>query len=196
LTTQKARLLVCAHYPVILTMPHELNDLWRANIEGMSQLLLSRVHHTLLERLGDGKYLGAKPGIIATLHTWSQTLLRHPHLHCLVTGGGLHATGQWVAVRHGFLLPMRVVMALFRGKLRAAIRPGLPSGPLTPPPGKRRQQVENVLNKLGRTKWNVHIRERYPSGQGGLISLARDRRGGPLSKRRLRACDGQQVVFA
>jgi hypothetical protein len=196
LTKQKARLLVCEHYHVIFTMPHELNDLWLANVEGMSQLLFSSVHHTLLELLGDRKYLGAKPGIIATLHTWSQTLLLHPHIHCLVTGGGLHETGQWVAVRHGFLLPMRVVMALFRGKLRAAIRPGLPSGPRTPPPGKRRQQVENVLNKLGRTKWNVHIRERYPHGQGVLVYLARYLRGGPLSNRRLRACDDQRVVFA
>jgi len=196
LTKQKARLLVCEHYHVIFTMPHELNDLWLANIEGMSQLLFSSVHHTLLELLGDRKYLGAKPGIIATLHTWSQTLLLHPHIHCLVTGGGLNETGRWVAVRHGFLLPMRVVMALFRGKLLAAIRQGLQSGQLTPPPGKRRQQVENVLNKLGRTKWNVHIRERYPSGQGVLIYLARYLRGGPLSNRRLRACDGQQVVFA
>jgi hypothetical protein len=196
LTKQKARLLVCEHDQVILTMPHELNDLWLANIEGMSQLLLSRVHHTWLELLGDRQYLGAKPGIIATLHTWSQTLLLHPHLHCLVTGGGLNETGQWVAVRHGFLLPMRVVMALFRGKLLAAIRHGLQSGQLTPPPGKRRQQVENVLNQLGRTKWNVPIRERYPSGQGVLIYLARSLRGGPLSNRRLRACDGQQVVFA
>ena len=196
LTKQKARLLVCEHYHVICTMPHELNDLWLANIEGMSQLLFTSVHHTLLELLGDSNYLGAKPGIIATLHTWSQTLLLHPHIHCLVTGGGLNETGQWVAVRHGFLLPMRVVMALFRGKLLAAIRQGLQSGQLTPPPGKRRQQVENVLNKLGRTKWNVHIRERYPSGQGVRISLARYRRGGPLSNRRLRACDGQQVVFA
>jgi Transposase zinc-binding domain/Putative transposase len=122
LARQKARLLACEHYHVIFTMPHELSDLWLANIEGMSQLLFSSVHHTLLELLGDRKYLGAKPGIIATLHTWSQTLLLHPHIHCLVTGGGLNETGQWVAVRHGFLLPMRVIMALFRGKLLAAIR--------------------------------------------------------------------------
>jgi hypothetical protein len=196
LTKQKARLLVCEHYHVIFTLPHELNDLWRANIEGMSQLLFRSVHHTLLALLGDRKYLGAKPGSIATRHTWSQTLLLHPHIHCLVTGGGLHETGQWVAVRHGFLLPMRVVMALFRGKLLAAIRQGLQSGQLTPPPGQRRPQVENVLNKLGRAKWHVHIRERYAYGQGVLIYLARDLRGGPIANRRLCACDGQHVVFA
>jgi hypothetical protein len=118
-----------------------------------------------------------------------------PHLHCLVTGGGLTEAGQWGAVRHGFLLPMRVVMAVFRGKLLAAIRQGLHQGQLTPPPGKSAQPVENLRNKLGRQKWNVHIRERYPYGHGVLIYLARCLRGGPIANRRLLACAGQQVVF-
>lgn len=160
LVRQKARLLACEHYHVIFTIPHELHALWLANVDAMSQLLFASVHDTLLELLGDRKYVGAKPGIIVTLHTWSQTLLLHPHLHCLVTGGGLNAAGQGVAVRNGFLLPMRVVMALFRGKLLAAIRQGVVHGRLTLPEGKSPQQVENLLHKLGRTKWHVHIRER------------------------------------
>ena len=196
LTKQKGRLLACEHYHVIFTLPHELNDLWLANVIVMTQLLFASVHETLVELLGDGKYLGAQPGIIATLHTWSQTLLLHPHLHCLVTGGGVTEGGQWVAVRNGFLLPMRVVMAVFRGKLLAAIRQRVVQGTLQLPAGQRRQQVENRLNKLGRVKWNVHIRERYPYGQGVLVYLARYLRGGPIAHRRLLACDGQQVVFA
>ncbi len=195
LARQKARLLACEPYHVIFTRPHELHALWLANVEAMSQLLFASVQETLCELLGDAKYLGAKPGVIATLHTWSQTLLLHPHLHCLVTGGGLTAASQWVAVRNGFLLPMRVVMAVFRGKLRAAIRQGLHQGRLTPPEGKSRQQVDNGLNKLGRQKWHVHIRERYPHGTGVLIYLARYLRGGPIANRRLLAWDGQQVVF-
>jgi hypothetical protein len=103
--------------------------------------------------------------------------------------------GQWVAVRHGFLLPMRVVMAVFRGKLRAAIRQGLAQGTLQPPAGRSVQQMENLLNKLGRQAWNVHIRERYPYGQGVLIYLARYLRGGPIANRRLISCEGQRVVF-
>jgi hypothetical protein len=178
LTKQKPRLLACDHFHVILTMPHEFNDLWLAHVEGMSQRLFASVHDTLLELLGDEKDLGAKPGVIATRHTWSQTVRLHPHLHCLVTGGGLTEAGQWGAVRHGFLLPMRVVMAVFRGKLLAAIRQGLHQGQLTPPPGKSAQPVENLRNKLGRQKWNVHIRERYPYGHGVLIYLARYLRGG------------------
>ncbi len=195
LTKQKGRLLACEHYHVIFTLPHELNDLWLANVIVMTQLLFASVHETLVELLGDGQYLGAQPGIIATLHTWSQTLILHPHLHCLVTGGGVTAGGQWVTVRNGFLVPMRVVMAVFRGKLLAAMRQGVVQGTLQLPAGQRRQQVENRLNKLGRAKWHVHIRERYPYGQGVLVYLARYLRGGPIANRRLLACDGQQVVF-
>jgi len=169
LARQKARLLACEHYHVIFTVPHDLNDLWLANVAVMTRLLFASVHDTLLTLLGDPKYLGATPGIIATLHTWSQTLLLHPHIHCVVTGGGLNESGQWVAVGNGYLLPMRVVRALFRGKLLAAIRQGVVQGTLQLPAGQRRQPVENLLNKLGRTKWNVHIRERYPHGQGVLI---------------------------
>ncbi len=113
LERQKARLLACEHYHAIFTMPHELNDLWLANVAVMTQRLFASGHSTLCELLGDGKYLGARAGIIATLHTWSQTLLLHPHLHCLVSGGGLTEGGQeWVsaadASRHG-ALPGEVV---------------------------------------------------------------------------------------
>jgi hypothetical protein len=166
---QKARLLAGDHYHVIFTIPHELTDLWLVNVAVMTQLLFASVHDTWCELWGDGNYLGARAGIIATLHTWTQTLLLHPHLHCLVTGGGLNAAGQWVAVRNGFLLPMRVVMAVFRGKLRAAIHQSVQHGQLTLPAGKRRQQMENRLNKLGRQKRKVHIRERYPHGPGVLV---------------------------
>jgi hypothetical protein len=170
---QQARLLACDPYHAIFTMPHERNALWLANVAAMTQRLCASVHATLLTLLGDAKYLGARPGIIATLHTWSQTLLLHPHIHGLVTGGGLRAAGEWVAVSNGFLRPMAVVMALFRGKLLAAIRQGVAHGRLKRPEGTSRQTFANQLNRLGRQKWNGHIRERYPYGQGGLVYLAR-----------------------
>src|SRR5215467_4246090 len=111
LAFQQARLLACDHYHVIFTLPHELNPLWLANIPVMTTLLFQAVRDTLGALLGDPKYLGAQPGIIAALHTWSQTLVLHPHVHCLVTGGGLTPDGHWKAVHNGFLLPARVVMA-------------------------------------------------------------------------------------
>jgi hypothetical protein len=191
-------LLACDHYHVIFTLPHELNPLWLANVQMMTTLLFQAVRDTLCTLLADPKYLGAQPGILAALHTWSQTLVLHPHVHCLVTGGGLTPAGQWVAVRHGFLLPARVVMAVFRGKMVDAIRRTLARGELVLPEPMGPQQVLNRLNRLGhptQTKWNVRIMERYAHGAGVVTYLARYLRGGPLKNARLVAWDGDHVTF-
>jgi hypothetical protein len=198
LALQQARLLACDHYHVIFTLPHDLNPLWLANVAGMTTLLFQAVRDTLCTLLADPKDLGAQPGILAALHTWSQTLVLHPHVHCLVTGGGLTADGQWKAVRNGFLLPVRVVMAVFRGKLLAAIRQALAREELLVPEGMRLQQVLNLLTRLGhpqKTTWNVHIRERYRHGAGVVTYLARYLRGGPIKNARLVAYEGNRVTF-
>jgi hypothetical protein len=198
LALQRARLLACDHYHVIFTLPHELNPLWLANVPVMTTLLFQAVRDTLVTLLADSQYLGAQPGIIAALHTWSQTLVLHPHVHCLVTGGGLTPTGQWVAVRHGFLLPARVVMAVFRGKMVAALRQTLACGALALPEPMRAQHLLNLLNRLGhptKTTWNVRIMERYRHGTGVVTYLARYLRGGPIKNARLVAWDGADVTF-
>jgi hypothetical protein len=199
LALQRARLLACDHYHVIFTLPHELNPLWLANVPVMTSLLLQAVRDTLGTLLADPKYLGAQPGIIAALHTWSQTLLLHPHLHCLVTGGGLTPAGQWKAVRNGFLLPARVVMAVFRGKMVDTIRQTLARRALALPEAMRPQQLCNLLNRLGhprQTKWNVRVMERYRHGAGVVTYLARYLRGGPIKNARLMAWDGERVTFS
>lgn len=198
LTLQQARLLACDHYHVIFTLPHDLNPLWLANVPVMTTLLFQTVCDTLGTLLADPQYLGAQPGIIAALHTWSQTLVLHPHVHCLVTGGGRTPTGQWVAVRNGFLLPARVVMAVFRGKMLDAIRRALARDALELPETMSPQQWLNLLNRLGHPKkppWNVRIMERYRHGAGVVTSLARYLRGGPIKNARLLACDGERVTF-
>jgi Putative transposase/Transposase zinc-binding domain len=198
LALQQARLLACDHYHVIFTLPHDLNSLWLANVPVMTTLLFQAVRDTLGTLLADPKYLGAQPGIIAALHTWSQTLVLHPHLHCLVTGGGLTPDGHWKAVRNGFLLPARVVMAVFRGKMLGALRRAFARDVLVLPEAMRPQQFLNLLHRLGhaqKTPWNVHIRERYAHGAGVVTYLARYLRGGPLKNARLVAWDGVRVTF-
>jgi hypothetical protein len=161
---------------VIFTLPHDLNALWLANVAVMTTLLFQAARDTLVDLLSDPKYLGAQPGIIAALHTWSQTLVLHPHVHCLVTGGGLTPDGSWKAVRNGFLLPARVVMAVFRGKMLAALRQALAREMVVLPEGMRPQQLLNLCTRLGhptKTKWNVRIMERYRHGAGVVTYLAR-----------------------
>jgi putative transposase len=135
---------------------------------------------------------------MAALHPWSQTLVLQPHVHSLVTGGGLPPDGPWQGVRHGFLLPARVVMAVLRGKLLAAIRQVWARGALVLPEGLRPQPFLNLLTRLGhprQTKWNVRLMERYRHGTGVVTYLARDRRGGPRKHARLVAWDGDRVTF-
>jgi hypothetical protein len=198
LSKQTSRLIDCDHYHAIFTIPHDLNHGWLDHVGLMTSLLFAAVRDTLLELLGDSKYLGARPGMIAALHTWGQTLVLHPHIHCLVTGGGLTPEGHWVAVHNGYLLPGRVVMAVFRGKLLDAVRRAWRRGALELPEGLRPQQFLNLLNRLGhkkKTRWNVRIMERYPHGRGVATYLARYLRGGPIKNSRLVSFDGHKVTF-
>jgi hypothetical protein len=117
----------------------------------------------------------------------------HPHLHCLVIGGGLTDAGHWRPVRHGFQLPVRVVLAVCRGTLLAAIATAWRRGQRPRPVGRRRRHGERLRQQLGRQQWNVHIRERYPDGAGVLTDGARSLRGGPRSKARLVSCGAGEV---
>jgi hypothetical protein len=194
LATRLAQLLPCDHYHVIFTLPHELEPLWHVQRARMQALLFGCVRDTLLDLLDDPKYLGARPGVIATLHTWGRTLSFHPHVHCLVSGGGMSASG-WKAVRNGYLLPVRVVRKLFRGKLLAALRDAHARGRLELPVGFSRVRLESLLRLLGARTWNVHLRERYAHGRGVLVYLGRYLRGGPISNRRLLALSDRAVAF-
>jgi hypothetical protein len=149
----------------------------------------------LFTLLGDAKWLGAQPGILAALHTWSRTLALHPHVHCLVSGGGLTVDGQWGAVRTGFLLPVAVVRSLFRGKVLGAIEQVWLGGQLRVPPSLEDDGVRRVLVEAARQKWNIRIAERYRHGRGVATYLARYVRGGPIKDHRLVAFDGEHVTF-
>jgi len=111
-----------------------------------------------------------------------------------VTGGGL-AGDTWHAIRNGYLLPARVAMPVFRGKLLEALGKALAAEQLTLPPGVAPHQLRMLLNRLGRKKWHVQIMRRYAHGRGVVTYLARYLRGGPLSPARVVAWDDQTVTF-
>ena len=195
LAKQKARILNTEHFHVIFTISDELHDLWRLNRKLMGNLLFKSATETLSELLGDPKHLGAKVGIIASLHTWSRKLDFHPHLHCLVTAGGL-AASEWLASSKKFLLPFGIVRAVFRGKYLYYLRKALARGELVLPEGMGPQQARNLFNKLGRRKkWNVKLKETYSYGEGVLIYLARYLRGGPISNKRIYRVENGNVTF-
>jgi hypothetical protein len=124
------RLLPVEYFHVVFTLPEELQPLMLKNQRVLYTLLFRAASETLLELAADPKRLGAQLGITAVLHTWGQNLLFHPHLHCVVTGGGLSPDGwRWVPTRDGYFLPVQVLSRLFRGKFLAQLRRGACRGP-------------------------------------------------------------------
>jgi hypothetical protein len=189
------QMLPTAHFHIIFTLPSELHERWQWNRARMAEVLFGRVRATLLTLLDDPKWLGATPGILAALHRWGRTLTRHPHVHCLVSGGGLTGDGQWQAVRTGYLLPVAVVRALFRGKVLGALEELWLTGQLTTPPHWDDAGVRRVLGTAARQQWNIRVAERYPHGRGVMKYLARYVRGGPIKAHRFVAFDGEQITF-
>ena len=198
LALQQARLLACDHSHGIFPLPHALNPLGLATVSVMTTLVFPAVRDTLRPLLAAPKSLGAQPGILAALHPWSQTLVLPPHVPCVVTGGGVTPAGHWQAVRHGFLRPARVVMAVFRGKRLDAIRRAWTRGELVVPEGLRPQQGRNLLNRLGhptKTRWHVRIVVTYLARSLRDGTLCPRGRGGPSKHARLVAWDGARVLF-
>ena len=192
---QAARLLDCEHYHIVFTVPHELIALWAHNRAWFTDTLFRCARETLIELSADARFLGATPGILMALHTWGRTLNRHPHVHCLISGGGLTPGGEWKAVQNGYLLPVRVVKALYRGKMLAAIGQALQDHRLRLPAQDTRAHWARCVRALYKKNWNVHLRERYAHGRGVLRYLARYVKGGPIHERRLQSANGQEVVF-
>ncbi len=195
LERQRARLLRCAHHHLIFTIPHELNALWCWNRAAMAKLLFGAVREVLFELLEDPKYLGARPALLAALHTWGRSLALHPHVHVLAADGGLDRDGAWVRPRRSHFLPARVLMMLFRGKLLAALRQAIERARLRLPPDSSRERFASLLNRLGRKKWNVHLRARYAHGEGVAAYLARYLKGGPLKNTQLLPAERGCVRF-
>ena len=115
LEKRQTELLPCEYFHVVFTLPERLTALALQNKQQMYGLLFQATAETLQDIAADPKHLGAQIGFFCILHTWGQTLSAHPHLHCVVPGGGLSLDGsRWVACRPGFFLPVRVLSRRFR----------------------------------------------------------------------------------
>lgn len=131
LTARLERLLPVPYFHVVFTIPDALNPLGLRNKKVLYDILFAAASQTLRTIAGDERHLGAQIGFTAVLHTWGQNLLFHPHLHCVVTGGGLSLDGtRWVAGRERYLVPVQVLAKLFRGKFLAALERAYRDGTL------------------------------------------------------------------
>jgi hypothetical protein len=156
------------------------------------------VASTLLDLAADPRHLGARIGFLAILHTWTQTLLYHPHLHVVAPGGGLTVDGvRWVNSRPDYFLPVQVLSRLFRGKLLAGLKSlhaeGEPSCPLQPLAEPR--CFADLLEPLYETEWVVYAKPPFGGPRQILDYLSRYTHRIAISNHRLLRLEGEEVVF-
>jgi len=128
LEARKQDLLPVQYFHVVFTIPQELNPIALRNQKVIYNTMFKSVSETLMELGKDPRHLGAQIGFINILHTWGQNMMDHPHIHCIVTGGGLSLNGnRWLSCRKGFFIPVRVLSRLFRGKFLSYLKKGYDS---------------------------------------------------------------------
>jgi hypothetical protein len=184
-----AELLPVPYFHVVFTLPEELNPLALSQPRLLYDLLFRCASETLLEIAADPQHLGARIGLLAILHTWSQKLTLHPHLHCLVPAGGLSIDGDWwVRCRRRFFLPVRVLSKLYRGKFLAALKAAVEKGDLSP-------SDLPALDLLYRKPWMVYSKPPFGSPKQVLAYLARYTHRVALTNQRLVRITAEEVTF-
>ena len=198
---QQRALLPVPYFHVVFTLPHALNPLIRQNQGALYTLLFQVVSQTLLQ-FGQNRF-GVQLGITAVLHTWSQTLMDHYHLHCIVTGGGLSSdNSRWVSAPAHYLFQVTALSKVYRGKFLSALEKLYAEGKLQfegqLAAWAAPSQFAELLRQAARQKWVVYAKRPFAGPLQVLTYLSRYTHRVAISPRRLRAIDSQHqtVTFA
>jgi hypothetical protein len=194
------RLLPVGYFHVVFTLPDVLQPLMLHNQRRLYDLLFQAASATLMTLSADPHRLGAQIGVTAILHTWGQQLRFHPHLHCVVTGGGLSRDGQrWVAGQRKYFLPVKVLGKLFRGKFLAALKTMYQAGQLAFTGSVAHlgdpQAFQQLLDGLYGRSWLVYAKRPFGSPAQVFRYLGRYSHRVAISNARLVSMDGNQVSF-
>jgi len=207
LEQQAEHLLPVAYHHVVFTLPAEVADLALANPTVLYDLLMRSAAATLREVAANPKRLGAVVGVLMVLHTWGQNLHHHPHVHCVVTGGGLScdasgkidAAPRWVACRPGFFLPVRVLSRIFRGKFLDGLRSAFEQGKLLLPSRLQTLAIASARaawwKALYTRDWVVYSKRPFGGPQQVLKYLARYTHRVAISNSRMEKLDEGRVTF-
>jgi len=171
-------LLPIPYFHVVFTIPDLLNPLVLRNQEALYAVLFKAVSETLTELSSDRKRLGAEIGFISILHTWGQNLMDHPHIHNVVTGGGLSKSGRnWMSCKNGFFLPVKVMSRLFRGKFIAYLKKLRDQNKLVYPGAvshlAQPTAFAALISDLYKKKWVVYCKPPFDGTKGVLEYLGR-----------------------
>jgi len=181
LVRQEADLLPVGYFHVVTTVPRELHAVSRSHQKIVYGLFMKATAESLMTLAADPRYVGGRIGVTAILHTWGRTLNYHPHVHCLVPGGGVDADGRWREARKNFFVPVRALSVILRAKVRDALARELPD--------------VHVPSRVWRKKWVVHCKPALQGARTVLGYLGRYVHRVALANSRLVAIDDGQVTF-
>lgn len=194
LDEQKRRLLDCAHFHCVFTLPQEYRVLWQYNQKWFTATFFDVVRSTLMDMVKNESGHGVTPGILMAMHTWGRQLTLHPHIHCVVTAGGLDKEDNWKDTGK-FLIPGRQVKALYRGRFQARIKEAYERKELKLPADHEKRDFYRQYKSAYAKSWCVRIEEQYAHGKGVLVYLSRYLKGGPLHPSQIVRCDDERIGF-
>lgn len=196
---QKYQLLNIGYFHVVMTVPDSLHSLILQNQSKCYSILFKAVSETLKELAMDNKYLGAQIGLTSILHTWGQNLMFHPHIHCIVPGGGLNSLNRWVNSRKKFFIPVKVMSRKFRGKFLHYLKQAFYTGALeffgqlkyleNP------QEFENFLTPNYQKEWIVYCKPPFKTAATVVEYLGRYTHRVAISNNRILKLENGQVSF-
>jgi len=196
---QKSNLLNVGYFHVVFTIPDTLNSMAYQNQKVLYTLLFKAVAETLAELASDKKYLGAKIGFTSVLHTWGQNLMHHPHIHCIVPGGGLSSIGKWVNSRKKFFIPVKVLSRKFRGKFLYCLKQLYGQNKLEFYGSQTYlsddREFEKLLSSLYNKEWIVYCKPPFKNAACVVEYLGRYSHRVAISNKRIVSIEKDKVSF-
>jgi hypothetical protein len=197
---RKAELLEVPYFHIVFTLPAEIGAIAYQNKAVIYDLLFKAASDTVLTIAADPKHLGAKIGVTAVLHTWGSAMTHHPHVHMIVTGGGISPDGsRWIASRPDYLVPVEVLSSLFRGRMLGMLSKAHATGHLEFF-GAYQHLADTAgfkayLAPLWKTDWFVYAKRPFAGPEQVLAYLSRYTHRVAISNSRLIAADNGGVTF-
>jgi len=200
LAARQAELLPVPYFHVVFTVPAPIADIAYHNKAAVYDIAFKAAAETLITIAADPRHLGARIGLTAVLHTWGSALTHHPHLHCIVPGGGISPDGQhWVSCRPGFFLPVRVLSRLFRRLFLERLLTAHSAGRLRffndLAALADAQAFAEYLHPVRKAEWVVYAKRPFAGPEAVLAYLARYTHRVAIANSRLLAFDGDRVSF-
>lgn len=197
--SRKDDLLSVKYFHVVFTIPDTLNSIAFQNQKVVYDILFKSVAETLFELSEDRKYLGATLGFTSVLHTWGQNLMHHPHIHCIVPGGGLSSIGKWVDSKKKFFIPVKVLSRKFRGKFLFYLKQAYMNDHLVFYGNQQHLVDKNIFNSFLSTlyskEWIVYCKPPFKNASYVVEYLGRYTHRVAISNNRILKLENGNVTF-